>query len=463
MKKIQIKHSALIIISLCVVACLAFFIPNKNFLLASVLNTSQDENQRIIVKFKQNLNNPNVKSLLSKYNLRTIKTVNTLNLSVISVPKENVNRVKLLLNANPTIVDYTETDILLSPFKTPNDRYYASQWHHRTINSAGAWDIQEANDITIAIADSGIEASHPDLQGRVLTGLNTVDNSNDTSDIHGHGTAVAGTAAAIGNNSEGVVGMSYNAKILPIKVSNESNGSAYLSDIIDAIDYATLKDAKVLNISYGPLCASRALADATAYRHARNGVTVISAGNSGTEYDCQDDPNAIYVSATGKNDVKTDWSSYGPFVDVAAPGEGIVTTGINRRYGTVSGTSFSAPLTTGLVALAWSVNPNASNQEIEAALFKMSEDKNPAGRDNFYGHGRIDAAKTVQAIKDTLSSVPSTPSNPNSEEPSNNSEASSVQAEANVKLESSVSSQNGSTSASGKLNLNTSLNLSLGQ
>ncbi len=171
------------------------------------------------------------------------------------------------------------------------------------------------------------------------------------------------------------MGTAYQSKILPIKITGDGTSSAYLSDIGEAVAYASSTGAKIINISFGPLCGSSYFHDAAARMRQNGGLVVVSAGNDGQESPCSDTPSVIYVSATDKNNTKTSWSTYGKFVDIAAPGESIATTTMGGSYGFVSGTSFSSPIVAGSLALLWSKNPTLSNDTIESIMKKTALDR----------------------------------------------------------------------------------------
>lgn len=184
-----------------------------------------------------------------------------------------------------------------------------------------------------------------------------------------------GSIAAVGGNTIGVVGTAYQSKILPIKITGDGASFAYISDIGEAIAYASSAGAKIINISFGPLCDSSYFHDAAARMRQNGGLVVASAGNDGQESPCSDTPSVIYVSATDKNNTKTSWSTYGKFVDIAAPGESIATTTMGGSYGYVSGTSFSSPIVAGSLALLWSKNPTLTNDTIESIMKKTALDR----------------------------------------------------------------------------------------
>ncbi|MFN2338466.1 MAG: S8 family serine peptidase, partial [Gammaproteobacteria bacterium] len=170
---------------------------------------------------------------------------------------------------------------------------------------------------------------------------------------------------------------------------------AYFSDIARGLTWAADNGARVANISYGATPSS-AISSAARYMKSKGGLVVVSAGNSGLDPGFSDNPDLISVSATNSSDAITSWSSYGNYIDVAAPGASIVTTKMNNAIGSWSGTSFSSPATAGVVALIMSANPHLAPSEVESILKSSALDLGPAGWDNKFGHGRVDAATAVQ-------------------------------------------------------------------
>lgn len=295
-------------------------------------------------------------------------------------------------------VAYAEPDYLVAPQLVPNDPGYDSQWFHSKINTAGAWDRTTGDSrVTVAVCDTGVEATHPDLNGNViLPGYNTVDGTTNSTPVHYHGTAVAGCMAAAGNNGQGVAGMAWSVKILPIRVSNTSDGYAYFSDIAEAVYYAADHGARVINISYG-VGGSYAIDSAAQYARNKGALVFASAGNDGVEVAYPDFTSFVLVGATDSADAKASWSNFGTAVDITSPGASIYTTRTGATYGSVSGTSFSSPIAAGLAALIFSLNPSFTPAEVETFIFSTGIDLGTAGEDKLFGKGRINAAAAVES------------------------------------------------------------------
>jgi thermitase len=284
-----------------------------------------------------------------------------------------------------------------TPAFTPNDPSFPSQWHLAAISATRAWDITTGSSaIVIAILDSGVEASHPDLAGRLVPGWNFYDNTANTADVFGHGTPVAGVAAATGNNGLGVVGVAMQSRIMPIRVS-DSSGYAYYSTLASGLAWAADNGARVMNMSFAGIAASSAIRTAARYARSHGAVVVAAAGNCGCFDATSETAEIISVSATDPADALASWSSRGNYVDVAAPGAGILTTSRGGGYSSVSGTSFASPITAGVVALMMAANSALTPTQIDQLLKANTDDRGTAGWDPEFGFGRVNAYRAVAA------------------------------------------------------------------
>ena len=351
---------------------------------------------QILLKTKANVPPAKLAALLHNNNASIISTINGIEVHIVKVPAHTEETLVQALSHNPDI-EFAELDTLQQLQSTiPNDTYYSSEWHLTKINAPGAWDMSKGSNVTVAVLDTGVDNTHPDLSANVLPGINIVDNTTNTTDTVGHGTEVAGVIGAIGNNGFGVAGTAWNVKILPVRVSNLSDGSAYTSDLANAIVWAADHGANIANASYA-LAGSSTIDSSASYLKSKGGLMTVSAGNDGNYYSIPNSKNIIAVTATDSSDTKTSWSTYGDFVDVAAPGLYIWTTASGGGYASVSGTSFSAPLTAGVLALMKSANPNLTPDQLENILEANAVDLGTTGWDTQYGYGRIDAYKAVLA------------------------------------------------------------------
>jgi subtilisin family serine protease len=211
------------------------------------------------------------------------------------------------LQRNPHLKS-AELDRRVAPTFAANDPYVGSAWHLPKIGASVAWDSSQGSGVTIAAIDTGVDSAHPDLSARLVPGWNAYDNNSNTADVHGHGTATAGTAAASTNNGIGVAGVAGQSRIMPIRIS-DSTGYAYYSTIASGITYAADNGARIANISYVDLLASSAVVSAAQYMKNKNGLVFMAAGNAAAQQSFSPTTAAILVSGTDSNDLLASWSS----------------------------------------------------------------------------------------------------------------------------------------------------------
>jgi thermitase len=299
------------------------------------------------------------------------------------------------LRGNPHL-KFAELDQRVQPGFAVNDPYSGSEWHLSKINASAAWNTTQGTGVTIAIIDTGVYSAHPDLAANMVPGWNFFDNNADSSDVYGHGTAVAGTAAAATNNALGVAAVAGSARIMPIRIS-DTTGSAYYSTVAQGITYAADKQARVANVSFVGLAKSASVISAAQYMKSKGGLVVVAAGNNGINENITPTTSMVVVSATDGNDARASWSSYGSFVSMAAPGTAIWTTTRTGGYAQWQGTSFASPVTAGVVALMMAANPTLPNTQVESLLYSTAVDLGTAGRDIYFGYGRVNANAAVTA------------------------------------------------------------------
>jgi thermitase len=319
--------------------------------------------------------------------------IGKLGVYVIEVPPGDEHAAAAVMAGSPAM-RFAEVDVLVEHAMASNDVFVGQQWHLPKIAAPTAWDSTQGAGVTIAILDTGVNGSHPDLADRMVAGWNLIDNNSITTDVHGHGTWVAGTAAATLNNATGVAGVAGRASIMPIRIA-DATGSAYVSTIAAGVNWAADHGAKVANASYSNLAGSGTMQTAATYMRSKGGIVVVAVGNSGMQVGAVSSGTMLVVSATDSADVLASWSCYGQAVDLAAPGVDIVTTDMGGGYASVSGTSFASPIVAGTVAMMFAANPTATPDEIDAALLSTTQDLGAAGYDMYYGTGRVDAAKAV--------------------------------------------------------------------
>jgi thermitase len=352
---------------------------------------------RILVSPKAGLPEAAFKKLVKEHGAHASRKLNGLNIYVVELNPGREKALAQALKRNPH-VKFAELDGVVQMQQTTNDAYFGSEWHLAKIGAPGAWDMATGSGITIAVLDTGVDATHPDLAARIVPGWNTYDNNSNTADVYGHGTKVAGAAAAIGNNTAGVAGVAWNAKIMPMRISDTSGYITYFSMVANALTWAADHGARVANISYGVENVA-SVQSAAQYMRNKGGVVVTAGGNNGALDSSANTTTMITVAATDANDVRASWSTYGPPIDLSAPGVGIYTTVKGGGYGAVNGTSFSSPITAGVVALMLSANPSLKPDQIDSILASTALDLGTAGRDNYYGAGRVNAYKAVLAAK----------------------------------------------------------------
>lgn len=349
---------------------------------------------RVLVGFKAGVPNSQAQTILNSVGARLQRQLLNLPVHVLELPPTaNANAV-LNVFKNRAEVEFAEQDMYLPPIQlTPNDPQYSSQWHLPRIQAPSAWtSTTGSSTITIAILDTGVDATHPDLQPRMVAGWNTNDNNNDSRDIHGHGTKVAGTASATGNNAIGIAGVSWNTLIMPIRVTDTAGYATY-STIATALNWAADRGARVANISFD-IIGSSTVSSAAQYFQSRGGVVISSAGNSGTSSTLAPSPFITTVSATDNNDAIYSWSTTGARVTLSAPGC-VTTTFSGGSYGGACGTSFSSPVTAGVAALLLSRNPSLTPAQVTAILQASADDLGAAGLDPIFGYGRVNAARAI--------------------------------------------------------------------
>jgi thermitase len=281
---------------------------------------------------------------------------------------------------------------------TPNDPDFAAlQWGLQKIRAPEAWARTKGNANVLAVIDSGVQLDHPDLQAKIVAGYNFITPGTPPDDDYGHGTHVAGIAAARTNNGIGIAGVSWNARIMPLKML-DAGGGGTTYDLARAIKYAAQHNARVANMSLGGYSGDdrcwQAVQVAADYAHARGVVLVAAAGNYGTNEPffpaaCS---HVIAVAATDENDQHPYFSNYGNWIDIAAPGTNIWSTYPPNSYTYLYGTSMATPFVAGVAMLVETVAPRLSPDGVELQL-KHSVDQ--IGSRLYFGAGRVNAARAV--------------------------------------------------------------------
>ncbi len=395
---------------------------------------------RILVKFKRGLSESIVTTTINAYQTKKIKRIPGLDIYLLKIPEySTVEETVYAMRLNPDVVHISpDYKISLTAVPKPTDNFFSWQYYlynegqeigfpgpqgknRADIKALEAWEETKGDEqVIIAVIDTGVDFDHPDLLDKTVSrGYDFVNNDNDASDDHGHGTFVSGLAAAKSNNGEGIAGVSWNCKVLPLKAV-DSDGTGFVSWLVEAIRYAADNGADVISMSLGfplgPNEEAPSLEEALGYAHAKGLIAVASAGNEGAAvlYPAAYDEYCIAVAATDYNDSRPSWSNFGPEVDVAAPGLkiiGPVPTWLPELiwndftlppYGFGDGTSASAAIVSGFVALIKSIKPWLEPDELMYIIRYSADDVNAdeyPGKDEFIGYGRINMEKALIPIK----------------------------------------------------------------
>ena len=361
---------------------------------------------RVLVKFRPQADLNRRDTILSEVGALTEEVIPNLELHVLKVPTGRAaDAVARAMSLDPA-VEFAQVDRYVQPDRIPNDSYFPNEWHLNKISGPAAWDVTTGNSgLIIAVLDTGVDGSHPDLASKMIPGWNVYDNNSNTSDVYGHGTAVAGTFAALSDNLTGVSSVIWNCLIMPLRISDPS-GWATSTAVAKALTYAADHGARVANISYAFSTDSTAKT-AAQYFQSKGGVVTMSAGNDGAVLASPDNPYVLTVSATTSSDLKASWSTTGNLIDLSAPGVGIYATNRGGGYGSWSGTSFSAPIVAGVAALVISANPNLSPSQVQTILKTSADDLGTAGWDPTYGSGRVNAFRAVNLALSTAGNTTS--------------------------------------------------------
>ncbi|NNV07364.1 S8 family serine peptidase [Geobacillus sp. C56-T2] len=351
----------------------------------------------LVVQFKEGVTKRKREELLRPFRAAELSFLDVGNFSLVKASRgSDLSELAAKLVKLPEI-ESVEPNYVIERNYTPGDPGYRHQWHLKKINAPKAWSVTKGSgQITVAVVDDGVQISHPDLAGKIVSPYNVVTGTRSVPPGK-HGTHVAGIiAAAI--NKKGVVGVAPNVKIMPVNVFEGDGATSY--DVAYGIVYATEQGANVINLSLGSYETTEYEAAAVQYAVSKGVILVAAAGNH--------EPNAsnlpmypaafgpvIAVSAIDKGDFVANFSNYGRYVDFAAPGVAIYSTFPTGSYLSLDGTSMAAPIVSGTAALVLSKNPLLTRTEVEGILRKSTVDLGARGWDESYGYGRIDAYKAV--------------------------------------------------------------------
>jgi subtilisin family serine protease len=310
------------------------------------------------------------------------------------------------LQTAPSVV-FAEPNHIRRQLRIPRDEVVGEQWALPVIRAFDAWEITTGGEVTIALLDTGVSPTHPDLQGALLPGFDFFNLDDDPRDDDGHGTYTAGVAAARGDNGIGVAGVCWSCRILPVKVLNR-RGFGDDATIAAGIRFAADRGARVISMSLGGPEDTRVMREAVAYARERGALIVAASGNGQAAGNAPNYPaaypNVLAVSATSRTDTVTSFSTTGEFVDIAAPGAGVWSTFWSRdagdTYGVANGTSAACPHVAGAAALLMSARPDLSADQAGELLLLGADDLGAPGRDAAYGFGRLNLLRPLQLLAD---------------------------------------------------------------
>ncbi|MFE4238740.1 S8 family serine peptidase [Peribacillus butanolivorans] len=343
---------------------------------------------------------PQTDGVLVKYKETNNEPIRDL-IETVDVPKGETTDNLIEELEDQKNVEYAEPNYLFKKMESPNDPAYIDQWHHKKLGTQAAWTkTMGSKEMVVAIIDDGIDRNHEDLKGKIDRPYDAVRNRKNIVPVGEHGTHIAGIIAGSANNDLGGTGVAPNIKIMPINVFNGKYADT--ADIIEAIHYAVQQGADIINMSLGETSYSEALNKAVQEAYSKGLLIVAAAGNEG---DMGKSVQRVYpaafshvisVAATDSKDKRTSYSNYHSTVDIAAPGDYILSTLPNNRYGWMSGTSMATPMVAGVAALIWSNEPKLTKYEVEYRLYDSALDLGTKGKDIYYGNGRVNAKKALE-------------------------------------------------------------------
>lgn len=354
------------------------------------VSAETNEDKRVIITFKEYVSDREMDDTVKDVGGAIAESYGEVAVAAAEVPADSLDRL-----AKDPDIQHIEEDVIIKLNAQMED------WGIKATNAPVAWQSRFSGEgVKIAVIDSGI-APHADLT--IAGGVSTVNYTSSYKDDQGHGTHVAGIIAAR-DNTVGVKGIAYRAQIYAVKAFNQ-NGEAYLSDLIEGIDWAITNKMDIVNVSAGSRTDSTAFRAVVDKAYANGLLVVASAGNIGTAAGTGDNvsfparyDSVIGVAAIDRYGNRAEFSSTGPTVEVAAPGVRIFSTYLGNEYAYSSGTSMATPYVAGMLALMKQAYPRLSNKELRNLLIKHATDLGPAGRDSSYGYGAIQASSFTLPI-----------------------------------------------------------------
>ncbi len=353
-------------------------------------------NDEVLVSLKSSATLTNIHQCLQALPHRVGANMEKLNAYLIKIPAGKValaiaylDNCKGIRTVEPDFIAHV-SDVI------PNDPRWGGQYGLVAIRAPQGWQYSTGSaSVTIAIVDTGIQLSHPDLAGKITPGFNFINGTSNANDDNGHGTFIAGIAAATTNNGIGVAGVSWGARLMPVKVLNASGSGTY-ADVAQGIIWATDHGAQVINLSLGGTSPSFVLENAVDYAYS-HGVTLAAAsGNTGSnvvEYPAHY-PHVIAVAATDASNNRWPSSNFGPQLSLSAPGVSIQSTDIGG-YGYGTGTSAATAFVSGLAAILRGLPGGGSPDTIAWIMEHTALDLGAPGYDIYTGYGLIQMDKAI--------------------------------------------------------------------
>jgi len=347
----------------------------------------------VVVRFRAGVPAAAQARLLRRVGATTRERIQQLRVNVVSVA--SVQRAQAKLDVSPLVLHATRDEILHVLGSVPNDTFFSYEWGFRQAGFGTIWRRPSAaRPVIVAVIDTGVDATQPDLAGVVRPQIDLVDGGSSTGDDNGHGTAVAGVIAALANNGVGGAGVCGACSILPIKAMG-SNGNGDLATVAAGIVKAADMHARVIDLSLGGPQGLDALAQAVAYANSKGAVVVAAAGNSGlaTPFFPANYPGVISVAGSNQADRLYSWSEHGPWIAVSAPGCNVAPL-LQGGYGQFCGTSSATPLVAGLAGIIVAAHPSATNARVASAIERTAKRISAGVR-----FGRISAASALAAVR----------------------------------------------------------------
>ncbi|MFE6075849.1 S8 family peptidase [Paenibacillus sp. NPDC057886] len=348
--------------------------------------------KQLLIKFKEGTTANEMHTLHKKAKCNVAETYEDLGWYRIESRKKMQRMLKHY--KDHVLIEHAEPNYYLQASFMPNDPFFPYQYNLQKINAPAAWDISQSNSsVKIAIIDTGVQLNHPELAGKILPGYDYVDYDNVPEDGNGHGTHVAGIAASITNIGVGIAGTAPLASIVPLRVL-DNNGQGTTGNVGNGLVYAANNGIQVVNLSLGGPTGEAFLQAAVQYAWDQGAVIIAAAGNDNTSYPIvpASYPNVIAVAATNPSDLKSNFSNYGSWVDMAAPGDTILSTYLGGSYAYLSGTSMAAPHIAGVAALL--AARGKTNAQIRDALCFASDPVSGSGV--YWKYGRLNAERSLQ-------------------------------------------------------------------